>query len=249
MYRRLSAAIADRCAGGLHAGTVVKGLYLRWTLERVLARSPGVALDAGCGRHARFARLLGGRWPAWRFVGLDLHVAPEPGRAPNVFLCIGDLGALPLAGRLDLVYTVDVLEHVEDAEGALRALAGCLKAGGTLFVHVPATGERKFLPGVDHDYSWLGPPGPGDVHVWSGFERTRLEAWLRSAGLDVVQSRSTFGAPVTILKELYMLGEARRLPGVGLLLFPLLLVATWLEWRWGGRRGNGLLIVARRAER
>lgn len=50
---------------------------------------------------------------------------------------------------------------------------------------------------------------------------------------------------VTILKEVFMVGEARRIPGIGLALFPLVVLAAWLERWFGGGSGNGLLLLAR----
>src|SRR5207245_4760724 len=111
---------------------------------------------------------------------------------------------------------------------------------------VPSAYQRHSLPGVDREYSWLGPPSPGDVHLYEGFESAQLASWLRAAGFAVVSTRRTFGTAVSVLKELFMLAEARRVPGVGLALLPFLALAARLEWWWGGRRGNGVAIVARR---
>src|SRR5262249_39394553 len=94
--------------------------------------------------------------------------------------------------------------------------------------------------------SWRGPPPRGDVHRLGGFDPAELGSWLQAAGFAVVRTRRTFGTAVSVLKELFMLAEARRVPGVGLALLPFLALAARLEWWWGGRRGNGVAIVARR---
>jgi SAM-dependent methyltransferase len=39
---------------------------------------------------------------------------------------------------VDFVYTFNVLEHIEDDVGAIRQIAGKLRAGGTLLIYVPA---------------------------------------------------------------------------------------------------------------
>jgi len=238
--------VVERWTRGLHAGTVVKGLYLQWTLGPRFLSTSGLALDAGCGEGANFARLLARRRPGWRFVAIDLaHEGTRP-TEPNVSFCVGDLRALPVGGPFDVIYTIDVLEHVEDPPRLLAAFADCLRPHGILYLHVPAAEQRHFLPGVDREYSWLGPPSPGDVHLYEGFESAQLASWLRAAGFAVVSTRRTFGTAVSVLKELFMLAEARRVPGVGLALLPFLALAARLEWWWGGRRGNGVAIVARR---
>ncbi|OLB95030.1 MAG: hypothetical protein AUH30_16560 [Candidatus Rokubacteria bacterium 13_1_40CM_68_15] len=232
--------------GGLHAGTVVKGLYLKWTLGPMFLSASGRALDAGCGEGANFARLLARRLPGWRFVAIDLAHGGAPPSEPNVSRCVGDLRALPVVGPFDVVYNIDVLEHVDDPPRLLAAFAACLRPHGILYLHVPASEQRHFLPGVDREYSWLGPPSLGDVHLFEGFDPVQLASWLQEAGFAVVSTRRTFGTAVSVLKELFMLAEARRVPGVGLALLPFLALAARLEWWWGGRRGNGVCIVARR---
>jgi hypothetical protein len=113
---------------------------------------------------------------------------------------------------------------------------------------VPSCYQRWFLPGVDHEYSWLGPGEPGDAHLREGFGPEELKTWLGKAGCEVLIVRFTFGRIVTILKEIFMLGEASRIPGIGLVLFPPVMLAAWLDWHLGGRRGNGLLLLARRGD-
>lgn len=49
VYGALQRRVVERWTGGLHAGTVVKGLYLQWTLGPTFRAVSGRALDAGCG--------------------------------------------------------------------------------------------------------------------------------------------------------------------------------------------------------
>ncbi len=244
-YTTVSRPVLERWGGSLHAGAVVKSLYLQWTLDAFLNKRGGITLDAGCGSTAPFTRLLARRFPTWHFVGCDLKLALPQNHSPNLWLCIGDLRALPLGGPFDVIYCIDVLEHLDDVEAALSNLVRSLTHGGYIFLHVPSRHQRRFLPGVDWEYSWLGPGEEGDIHVWKGFEPQELEIWLQKAGCQVLQSRFTFGRLTTVLKELFMLGEARRIPGVGLGMFPFIVIATWLERYAGGRQGNGVLLLAR----
>jgi len=246
LYGGVQRQIVERFTGGLHAGTVVKGLYLQWTLAPLLRGVAGLVLDAGCGEGANFSRLLARNRPGWRFVAIDLGFKDKRPTAPNVWRCVGDLLAMPVSGPFDIVYNIDVLEHVEEPPRLLAEFAQCLRPGGVLYLHVPAQEQRHYLPGVDRDYSWLGPPDPGDVHFFEGFTERQIVGWLESAGFEVMSRRHTFGAPVAILKDLFMLGEQWRVPAVGLVLLPLLVAAARLEWWFGGRRGNGFCVVARR---
>jgi 2-polyprenyl-3-methyl-5-hydroxy-6-metoxy-1,4-benzoquinol methylase len=226
----------------------VKSLYLQWTLGPFLEKTGGITLDAGCGSTAPLTRLLARRFSTSRFMGLDLKPRVPQSHPPNLWLCVGDLRVFPAAGPFDMIYCIDVLEHLENVEACICDFARCLTPGGYMFLHVPSRHQRHFLPGVDLEYSWLGPGEPGDAHIWEGFEPEQLETWLSKAGCQVLLSRFTFGMMTTILKELFMLGEARRIPGVGLGLFPFLVFAAWFERRLGGRSGNGLLILARKVD-
>lgn len=244
LYTLMSRPALDRW-GSFHAGAIVKGLYLQWTLSPFLKETRGIIFDAGCGSMASFARVLASQFPAWHFIGLDLKLATPQSRAPNLHLCVGDLRGLPVTGPFDVIYCIDVLEHLEDVETCLSDLVRCLSPGGYMFLHVPSRHQRHFLPGVDLEYSWLGPGEPGDCHIWKGFEPQELEAWLQKAGCQVMLSRFTFGRTITILKELFMLGEARRIRGVGLALLPFVVLAAWFERYLGGSRGNGVMLLAR----
>lgn len=246
LYTLVSRPALDQW-GSFHAGAIVKSLYLQWTLGPLLRKRSGIALDAGCGPTAPFSRVLARRLAAWHFLGLDLKLTLPQSAPPNLRLCIGDLRGLPVAGPFDVIYSIDVLEHLEDVETCLSDLARCLAPGGYIFLHVPSRRQRHFLPGVDLEYSWLGPGKPGDLHIWKGFEPQELETWLQKAGCEVLLSRFTFGMMMTILKELFMLGEARRIPGTGLALLPFVVLAAWLERYLGGRTGNGVMLLARSA--
>lgn len=47
-------------------------------------------------------------------------------------------GEVPLAGNPDLLLALDVIEHIKDDAGAIKALEKALKPGGTLVITVPA---------------------------------------------------------------------------------------------------------------
>lgn len=73
-------------------------------------------------------------------------------------------------GSYDLVAVLDVIEHVEDDIGALRAMAKCLKPGGKILITVPA-----------HQWMWSAH----DVvnHHKRRYSKPTLIAALRASGL------------------------------------------------------------------
>lgn len=92
----------------------------------------------------------------------------------NVALSRGRLEALPLGdASLDVAVLGLVLHHVPAPEKALGEAARVLRAGGRLLVlDMVAHGREEYRERMGH--------------IWSGFERKRLEGWLREAGFERV---------------------------------------------------------------
>ena len=96
-------------------------------------------LDAGCGEGYGASMLAS---HAARVVGADrdeaIAIASGRYRHPNLAFRTLDLMNLPSLGeRFDLVVSFQVIEHLPDPEGFLRALQACTAPGGTLIVTTP----------------------------------------------------------------------------------------------------------------
>ena len=110
--------------------------YNAWLLDELVSScSPGATvLDFGAGA-GTFAREMRGR-------GFDV-VCVEPDSELSGRLAADGFRVVPHCADLgeqsfDLVYTLNVLEHLDDDAEAIRLLASSLKPGGRLFVYVPA---------------------------------------------------------------------------------------------------------------
>lgn len=95
-------------------------------------RGAVVDFGAGGGLFADHAR---------RSAGHLTCVEPDTGLrqrlAARGHIAVADIAALPDASQ-DYVYSLNVLEHIEDDAAALRALHRVLKPGGRLFIYTPA---------------------------------------------------------------------------------------------------------------
>jgi SAM-dependent methyltransferase len=122
----------------------IRNEWERNFLEYMAPRSPEFfrgkrVLDAGCGngRHAHFAAKFGAE-----VVAADLGPAVEVARrntamfdSVQVVQC--DLDALPFAPEsFDFVYSLGVLHHLPDPEGAFRNLLRYLKPGGEVQIYL-----------------------------------------------------------------------------------------------------------------
>ena len=110
--------------------------YNRFLVDAVLEASGGssTAVDFGAG--------TGSLSVATRRRGLDVTCVEQDTalrrrlREQNLAVC-ADLEDLVDESQ-EFIYSLNVLEHIEDDQGALEALHSKLKSGGRLFLYVPA---------------------------------------------------------------------------------------------------------------
>lgn len=232
-----------------HVGQRVRNRHLLAALARH-APPAGRILDAGSGG-GRLALAVAAGHPQMWVDGIELaptKVTQSEAEAAaqglkNVRFAVGDLTAIGRAGEYDLIYSVDVLEHVPDDGAAMRSIAAALRPGGVALIHVPRAHPRRFFPALEDHHQ--------DDHVRDGYDPAELAARLAAAGLTVVSIDRTFGPAGELAWELAQLlrrghpSRARELAGVAL--SPFLALLCELDFRLGGGpEGNGLLVVARR---
>jgi SAM-dependent methyltransferase len=107
----------------------------RWAAARVEGRT---VLDAGCGEGYGAAHLAA---TARHVLGVDraeaIAIAAARHAGPRLAFRAADLERLELDERFDLVVSFQVIEHLPDPVGFLRALAACVAPGGELIVTTP----------------------------------------------------------------------------------------------------------------
>jgi SAM-dependent methyltransferase len=118
--------------------------YLRdirgWVLDHLLehARTAGAAavVEVGCG-DGWISHRLAARFP--RVLAFDINPARLlPSRARYLVIAAAGAERPPVADRsADLVISMEVLEHVVDRVGVLRALCRLLRPGGQIIITVP----------------------------------------------------------------------------------------------------------------
>lgn len=138
---------------------------------------------------------------------------------------------------IDLAYTFNVLEHIDQDAEAARRLAGKLKPGGRLLVYVPAF--EILFTAMDRKVGHL-----------RRYRRDRLVALLAAAGLRVIEARyvDSLGFAATLLYRAIGndSGEINRraLKIYDRFAFPASRAADLLVSRWFGKN---LLAVAVKA--
>ena len=104
-----------------------------------------------------------------------------------------DLTSLPFDPHaFDLVFCLEVLEHVQDDRAAVDEIARVLRPGGQLVLSVPNRAAPKPLVERLHLPSVHGETGP-EQHVRDGYSADELKALLLEAGLKPTQTRGVGG--------------------------------------------------------
>lgn len=204
-------------------------------------------LEVGCGTGFTL-QALATALPAACLTGTELfpeglEVARR--RMPDVRLEQLDARDMRFASAFDLAGAFDVLEHIDDDEGALRGIAHALRPGGGLIVTVP-------------QHRWLWSQADEFAQHERRYRRGELVGRLRHAGFAVERVTSF----VTLLSPLMALSRLRTRLGTdfdpwaefriprpvdrafeGVALLEQRLLATGASLPFGG----SLLAVARRA--
>lgn len=154
-----------------------EALVLR-TLRRLRAgRGPGRILDVGCGDGLFFGRLA----ELGEVEGLEADpslLSPDSPHRSRITVAPFDERFQP-GHRYALVLMLDVLEHLPDAEGALRHARSLLEPDGRLVVTVPA-------------FQWLWTHHDELNRHYVRYTRATLEDVARRAGLRMEEFRYFF---------------------------------------------------------
>jgi SAM-dependent methyltransferase len=129
-------------------------------------------LDFGAGI-GTFAKLLRSR--DVEVVCVEPDVLLAAGLVRDGFVTVNDLNEIA-DGSFDFVFTLNVLEHIEDDQTSLCRLATKLARGGRLLIYVPAF--RCLWTSLDER-----------VKHYRRYRRAGLERLARSVGLSVCKTR------------------------------------------------------------
>jgi SAM-dependent methyltransferase len=226
-------------------------LWVREALRR-FDRSPVRILDAGSGT-GEYAFWIAEQFPAATVLALDLNarhidicqrLVAEVG-PKNLTFRRADLTAFDDRGPFDLIYSVDVLEHIADNHAVIRSLAERLSPGGALLIRIPEMIQRRRLP--ERLFVSL-QEWAEEEHTGQHFNLTTLCDHLKVCGLSIgyaAQSSGLFGQLGFELS--YVLNE-RFKPGYAAAI-PALKALYHLDVRLGPKpvgQGNGIVVLARR---
>jgi SAM-dependent methyltransferase len=143
-------------------------------LVRRVVKPPKAArvLEVGCGTGHNLA-MLGefGKLDACELDAIARGMASDRLGRPVLEARLPDLSMFK-PGSYDLIALLDVLEHVPDDLGSLKAIRGLLKPGGALILTVPAN-------------KWMWSAHDVAHHHFRRYTKTELARLFRQAGYDI----------------------------------------------------------------
>jgi SAM-dependent methyltransferase len=212
------------------------GNYAAWIFEQVEPHLGDEVLEVGAG-HGTFTELLSGR--STQVVATEVSqrcadiLRVRFADHPRVTVLQGSAAEAAKFSPYDSVVLINVLEHIEDDDGALRELSATLKPGGRLILWVPA-------------FALLYSDFDRKIGHYRRYRMTGLKAKLSSAGYDVAHIRYVNSAGA--LAWLVVTRLLRQAPTGGLSVkiydsyfVPVLKRA---ERRWGTPFGQSVFAVA-----
>jgi len=212
------------------------GNYAAWILGLVEPHLGDEVLEVGAG-HGTFTEMLARN--VKRIVASDLSercadkLDARFSDEPSVEVLHGGIDAAANHGPFDSAILINVLEHIEDDEGALRELAGLLKPGGRLLLWVPAL-------------SYLYSDFDRRIGHHRRYSRTGLRTRLGNAGYAVRDVRyvNAVGAVAWLLLARFL----HRTPTEGV---PVRIFDRWfvpvlkrVEHKWRPPFGQSIFAVA-----
>lgn len=204
-------------------------------------------LDAGCG-HAYATFWLARHYPAYQLTALEV----DEGLVQNGRQIVNKLGLINVQfvqdnalninqnTAYDLVFSIDVLEHIDNDVGTLLIFRNALKPGGRLLLHLPRRHQehKRFFPVFKNHTT--------PDHVRDEYTADEIEAKLTQAGLCVDYLRYGFSMWGELAFELnYLFWDSRLLRTFSAILFhPISVWAGYMDTRQDYNDGNSLLVLA-----
>ena len=209
-------------------------------------------LDAGSGR-GLVLFLLAKHYPRYRLHGIEID--PETvtsARAiakhlqlSNLTFELGDLKTCSIPTyAYDLVFSIDVLEHIVDDVAVLRRLHQALKPNGYLVLHLPLRHQdqrRIFAAFRRHTI---------DDHVRDEYTWDEIRVKLEATGFQVKSLTYGFGPSGELAFELNWLfwNMFPLRAALAVLMYPASWWCAYRDVKSNHERGNSMIITAQRLE-
>jgi len=221
---------------------MIRALHLRKAIKHYITPNAKI-MDAGCDT-GRDAIYLSAKYPDTQITALDIsqkaineaNIRLAKTKRKNVSFSVADLLNIDYSEQFDIIYSIDVLEHIANIDKCFENLYNALKPYGKLIIHVPCPNQKrhfKRFEKIEH---------PQHVHV--GFTNQELANIIQSKGFRVIDSKFTAGWFGSLAWEIFAMtmksGFLKRL------LFPIVLLFAIIDVIIINKEGNSVIIIAQK---
>ncbi len=174
-------------------------------------------IDAGCGNGA-YSRFMVNKYPQSKIMAFDcekklVSLAKDLTDQKEINFFTNDLTKKnrQLLNKADIVWSLDVLEHIKNYKEALKNLASMVKKNGHLIIHVPLINQRRWFTYFNN---WTH-----ETHEREGFQKKEIINALK--GFQIIKEINTFGSLGSFIWELNII-LFKTIPPLAILSFPFL---------------------------
>lgn len=230
-----------------HISAFLKTIYLQ---KHVRCFRFTKVLDAGCGP-GQFAFYLAKKYPRAKFTGYDFSEQDigkcqdkkQELKLDNVQFKQLDLFKLNEEEQYDLIYTIDVLEHIVGNLKIIGNLDRALKNGGIFYIAMPNEKNHRYL--LPEKYFKKYIEWSSKEHIGDQYTVEELASIMEGLGYKILHGQYTFGFWGKLAWELDMLMEKYR--NLKRLFLPFLLFLCWLDTVWQNSKGSyAILVIAKK---
>jgi len=161
-----------------------------------------------------------------------------------------DLTKFSESDKYNLIFSVDVMEHIPEDELVFRNFHDSLREKGVLLISTPSDkgGSDVNTHEDDSVHSFI------DEHVRDGYGIEEIKKKLFKAGFSAVEAKYVYGTPgslswrLSMKYPILMLGKSKLvfiiLPFYYLVCFPFCAVLNYLDLKMNHSAGTGLIVKA-----
>ena len=243
--------IVNKVFGYTNIGNYARAKVFRNQISQLPLHEMKQILDLGCG-YGEYSFMVAKALPNVKLTALDIdpdalrnvEYAQSKLQLKNLTIHRNKLDTLDTEG-FDLIYSVDVFEHIPEAHMPFADAFKKLRNGGHLIVKMPNLTQSSVFPKkwFEAHQEWLNHEHPGQVYTL-----TDLKNRFEKEGFEVVFAAQTDGILSRLAWELAYLmkkgGSVMQL--ISLPISKLLVNLDWLITRGNTSRGNAITVIGKK---
>lgn len=224
----------------LQGGQMLRSIYLRKAIKKYAPKNSTI-LDAGCDT-GRDAIYLSAKYPDFSVLGIDINdnaISEAKTRLAkanlnNANFEIMNIVDIPYVDKFDIIYSIEVLEHIYDYEKCINNFQKALKSNGKLIIHVPCPDQKR------HFKRFKKKVYPDHIH--DSISVSKLVSALEANKLKVLEVKYTSGYFGSLGWEIFEIIRPRTF--LKRVLFPVILLLFYIDALLPKTKGNNAMVIA-----